>query len=73
MQETRFHCSGCASVDECDMAFEARSGTCSRYARSAAFPCKECLRFGQACQHSGLVKCDFLLRACPSCSPKEGK
>ena len=64
MTRTEFHCSGCASIEECDMAFESRSGTCSRYARSAAVPCNRCLRFGQACQRSGLVKCDFLPRVC---------
>ena len=73
MQETRFHCSGCASVDECDMAFESRFGTCSRYARSAAFPCKECLRAGQACQRTGLMECSFVPRHCAACGAKEAK
>ena len=69
-----FHCTGCASVDECDMAFEPRSGTCTRYARSAAFPCKECLRSGQAaCQRTGLVKCSFIPRSCATCGAKESE
>ena len=64
MWKTEFHCSGCASLVDCEMAFEARSEKCDLYVRNDYFPCNRCLRFGQACQHSGLVKCDFLPRSC---------
>jgi len=64
MWKTEFHCSGCASLVDCETAFEAKSEQCDLYVRNDYFPCNRCLRFGQACQRSGLVKCAFLPRAC---------
>jgi len=61
-EDTRYHCSGCERIMECELAFKSGSEKCDLYVRASYFQCHRCLRFGGVCQRSGLIKCDFLPR-----------
>lgn len=62
MEEFLHHCSGCERVRHCEKAFKDEAEGCALYIRSSYHKCHECLRFGEACKSSGLIKCDFLPR-----------
>ena len=63
MKETLYHCCGCERlIDNCERAFRPGSEKCRLYVRSSYHNCHKCIRFGGACQRSGLVKCSFLPR-----------
>jgi len=62
LESSSYHCSGCDRIMDCPLAFKYGSENCDSYVRSSFHNCHKCLRFGQACQQSGLIKCDFLPR-----------
>lgn len=53
------HCSGCLRMAVCKQALWPGSENCELYVRNSYYQCHKCLRFGQECQRSGLIKCDF--------------
>ena len=62
MGEFLHHCSGCERVRYCEKAFKNEAEGCDFYIRSSYHRCNECKNFGNKCQSSGLIKCDFLPR-----------
>lgn len=62
IRNNHYHCSGCESLISCERGLRFGSENCDSYVRNSYHNCHKCLRFGQACQRSGLVKCDFLPR-----------
>ena len=61
-RNNQYHCSGCARLAYCKLAFKKGSKNCDLYVRNSYHQCHKCLRFGRDCQRSGLVKCKFTPR-----------
>ena len=53
------HCSGCIRLTECKKAYWGGSDNCELYVRDNCCQCHKCIRFGEACQESGIIRCEF--------------
>ena len=53
------HCSNCLRLSVCKKAFWPGSENCDLYVRDCCDQCHKCLKFGQECQRSGFIRCNF--------------
>lgn len=59
MDRKLHHCSGCLRLSVCKRAYWTGSENCDLYVRDCCELCHRCLGFGNECQRTGYVECNF--------------